>query len=101
MVSLHVEHLRNLTTLSVSAAGGGLLALQGGILDLGPAVAVPLGSFALSAVLALLAQRTLIRDLATVGVPSRRFGWMSEVAAMLFGAGVGSAAVVLFVEPFL
>lgn len=116
---LHFEHLRNLTTLSVSATGGGLIALQAGLLDLGPATAIPLVCFAFAAVLSLLTQRTLIRDLggmAALGlppsgrsagdspgpaVPSRAFVAMSEVSSMLFGAGVGSAAMILLVDRLL
>lgn len=98
---LHFEHLRNLTTLSVSATGGGFLALQAGLFDSGPVTAVPLLCFAVAAVLSLLTQRTLIRDLGLVGTPSKAFGWMSEGASALFGAGVGSTAAILLAERFL
>lgn len=108
---LQFEHLRNLTTLSVSATGGGLLALQAGLLDFDGAVeaplarailtALPLLCFAFASVLALLTQRTLIRDLATHGAPSKAFGIMSESANALFGAGVGSAASILLMLRFL
>ena len=106
---LHFEHLRNLTTLAVSATGGGLIALQAGLLDyeggadLDPAAAAiadlvpafPLLCFAFAAVLSFLTQRPLIRDLALSGEPSKAFAWMSEVSSGFFGAGVGSAAVIL------
>ena len=102
---LHFEHLRNLTTLAVSATGGGLIALQAGLLDFegladAPAAkalvtALPLLCFAFAAVLSLLTQRTLIRDLSLSGEPSTAFAWMSEVSSALFGAGVGSAAAIL------
>lgn len=105
LYQLHFEQLRNLTTLAVSATGGGLLALQAGLLDFSavvedPAVAgllaaFPLICFAFAAVLSLLTQRTLIKDLAVQGQPSKGFGWMSEVANALFGAGVGSATAIL------
>ena len=102
---LHFEHLRNLTTLSVSATGGGLIALQAGLLDIDgladePALravltALPLLCFAFAAVVSLVTQRVLIRDLGTAGAPSTAFAWMSEIASGLFGAGVGSAAAIL------
>lgn len=82
-----------------------MLALQAGLLDfdsLGDAplaralvTAVPLLCFAFASVLALLTQRTLIRDLATHGAPSKAFVLMSESASALFGAGVGSAVAIL------
>ena len=102
---LHFEHLRNLTTLSVSATGGGLIALQAGLLDIeglgdepvmkAALTALPLLCFAFAAVLSLLTQRVLIRDLGTTGAPSTGFAWMSEFASGLFGAGVGAAAAIL------
>ncbi len=98
---LHFEHLRNLTTLSVSATGGGLLALQAGLLDLGPFIAVPLLCFAFAAVLSLLTQRSMIRDLGTTGALSGAFAWMSEMSAALFGAGVGSVVAILLMEQVL
>ena len=101
VVHLHFEHLRNLTTLSVSATGGGLLALQAGLLDLGPFVAVPLLCFAFAAVLSLLAQRNMIRDFGTMGALSEAFAWMSEISAALFGGGVGSAVAILLMEQIL
>ena len=104
---LHFEHLRNLTTLAVSATGGGLIALQAGLLEFqgfegsptakALVTAFPLLCFAFAAVLSLLTQRTLIRDLALSGEPSTAFAWMSEVSSALFGAGVGSAAAILLV----
>lgn len=98
---LHFEHLRNLTTLSVSATGGGLVAVQAGLLDLGLATAVPLICFALTAILSLLTQRTLIRDLATDRALSRRFALMSETSSLLFAGGVGSAATILLFDQLL
>ena len=107
VVHLHFEHLRNLTTLAVSATGGGLIALQAGLLEFdgfdgsptakAAVTALPLLCFAFAAVLSLLTQRTLIRDLGTTGEPSTAFAWMSEVSSALFGAGVGSAAAILLV----
>ena len=107
---LHFEHLRNLTTLSVSATGGGLLALQAGLLDFSEVfdsaaaqtiiVFLPLLCFAFAAVISLLTQRVLIRDLGTTGTPSNGFAWMSESASGLFGAGVGAAVALLLLAQF-
>ena len=92
---LRFDQLRSLTALSVSATGGGLVALQAGLLDRTPLVAIPLVCFGLAAVVALLGQRQLVTELERTGTVSRVVMGMAQAAEGLLGAGIGGAVALL------
>jgi hypothetical protein len=92
---LRFDQLRSLTALSVSATGGGLVALQAGLLDRSPLIAIPLVCFALAAIVALIGQRQLVTELERTGTVSRTVMVVAQAAEGLLGAGVGGAVALL------
>ena len=92
---LRFDQLRSLTALSVSATGGGLVALQAGLLDRSTLVAIPLVCFGLAAMVALIAQRQLVNELERTGTVSRAVIVLAQAAEGLLGAGVGAAVALL------
>lgn len=92
---LRFDQLRSLTALSVSATGGGLVALQAGLLDRTPLVAIPLVCFGLAAIVALIGQRQLVTELERTGTVSRAVMGLAQAAEGLLGAGVGGAVALL------
>lgn len=94
---LRFEHLRSLSALSVSATGGGLIALEAGLFERTPLVAIPILCFGLAAVVSLLTQRQLVQELTTQGRTGRSVHVMGQLAEMLLGMGVGAALAILLV----
>lgn len=91
---MRFDQLRSLTALSVSATGGGLVALQAGLLERTALVAIPLVCLGFAAVVALLAQRQLVTNLERTGTVDSSVRVMAQLAEGLLGMGIGSAVAI-------